>query len=165
MDDYTEERFKEIDAVQEKIGVGAIANMDGILIVENNIHGKSSFYKRFRKQLLADIEKEPIRFVEEELWKMKISLERAILITLALEYNKDETRSFTTTEISHLMNQYFRGLERSKNNVSRYFNQLYRIYYEVKYVNKKNQYKISPIGYSEAMMIIRNMKFHEGDDD
>lgn len=91
---------------------------------------------------------------------MKISLEKAILITLAIEYQKYESRTFTTTEISHMINHNFKVLERNKNNVSRYFNQSYNVYYEVKYENKKNRYKISPIGYSEAMMMIRNLKYN-----
>ena len=48
--------------------------------------------------------------------------------------------------------------ERSKNNVSRYFNQAYYVYYEVKYENRKNRYKISPIGYSEAILTIGSLR-------
>ena len=157
-DNYTEERFKEIDAVQETIGVGAIAEMDNVMMIDNDIEGRSMFYKRFRKKFLTGSRQEPISFNEEDFQKMKISLERAILITLALEYRKDENQSFTTTEISYLINQHFKDFIRSKNNVSRYFNQSYYVYYEVKYVNRKNRYRISPIGYSEAMMAIRNLK-------
>ncbi len=87
------------------------------------------------------------------------------MITLAIEYQKDESKSFTTTEISHLINRYFKAVEKNKNNVSRYFNQSYYVYYEVKFENKKNRYKISPIGYSEAMMILRNLNYHyDGED-
>lgn len=88
---------------------------------------------------------------------MKISLEKTILVTLAVEYQKDDSKMFTTTEISHMINQVFKCFERNKNNVSRYFNQSFYIYYEVKYENRKNKYRLSPIGYSEALMIIRNL--------
>lgn len=63
-----------------------------------------------------------------------------------------------------MINRYFKVLERNKNNVSRYFNQSYYVYYEVKYENRKNRYKISPIGYSEAMSIIRNLKHYRVDE-
>lgn len=52
------------------------------------------------------------------------------------------------------------GLERSKNNISRYFNQAFYVYYEVNRVDGKNRYKISPIGYSEAVLTLRNFKSH-----
>ena len=66
---------------------------------------------------------------------MKISLERAILVTLALEFRKDQSRWYTTTEIAHLVNNYFKLIKRNKNNVSRYFNQAFYVYYEVQCVN------------------------------
>lgn len=116
------------------------------------------FWKRFDGQCLCKAKREPLKFNKKELIKIRISLERAILITLAIEYQKDESKTFTTTEISYLINKYFKAIERSKNNVSRYFNQAYYVYYEVKYINRRNRYKISPIGYSEALMILRNLK-------
>lgn len=155
---YTEDRFKEIDIVQERMGVGEIAHLNGVLIVDNNIDGLKHFFNSFYDKCLCNAKREPLKFNKLELHQIRISLERAILITLALEYQKDESRTFTTTEISYLINKYFKVIERSKNNVSRYFNQSYYVYYEVKYVNHRNRYKISPIGYSEALMIIRNLK-------
>lgn len=155
VDYYTEDRFKDIDGVQESMGVGNISEMSGIQLFENSIDGLPSFYKRFRSKFLRGIVQEPIRINKTELRKRSITLEKAILITLFFEYQKDEKRSFTTTEIAHLVNKYFRTLERSKNNVSRYFNQAYYVYYEVKYENRRNRYKISPIGYSEAMKTLR----------
>lgn len=76
-------------------------------------------------------------------------------------YQMDDTKSFTTTEIAHLVNKYFKAFERSKNNVSRYFNQAYYVYYEVKYENRKNRYKISPIGYSEAILTIGSLRSYD----
>lgn len=155
VDYYTEDRFKDIDGVQESMGVGNISEMSGIQLFENSIDGLPSFYKRFRSKFLRGIVQESIRINKTELRKRSITLEKAILITLFFEYQKDEKRSFTTTEIAHLVNKYFRTLERSKNNVSRYFNQAYYVYYEVKYENRRNRYKMSPIGYSEAMKTLR----------
>lgn len=155
IDNYTEDRFKAIDDVQERMGVGNITNMNEFVIFDNNIDGLSSFYKRFRNKFLRRMLQDPLRINEKELSRQTVSLESAILITLAIEYQKDETKSFTTTEIAHLVNKYFRVFERSKNNVSRYFNQAYYVYYEVRYENRKNRYKISPIGYSKALLTIR----------
>lgn len=160
VDSYSENRFREIDTIQDDMGVGEIEGMPGVKTIDNNTDGLKWFFKSFRKQFLNESNRYAIRFEEKELKTMKISLEKAILITLAIEYRKDESRTFTTTEISHMINHNFKVLERNKNNVSRYFNQSYNVYYEVKYENKKNRYKISPIGYSEAMMMIRNLKYN-----
>lgn len=162
IEQYTEERFKAIDNVQEAMGIGKMEKMKGVHILDNNIDGLTTFYGGFKKQFLKAIKHDPIKINIKELESINISLERAILIALSIEFQKDEAKMFTTTEISHLINKYFKSLERSKNNVSRYFNQTFYVYYEVKNVDNRNRYKISPIGYSEAMMIINN--YSHGDD-
>lgn len=154
---YNKERFKNIDDVQEEMGVGAIADIDGVLLLDNNVNGLSSFYKGFRRKFLRGLKRETLVIKKKKLRKLTISLEKAILITLSLEYQKDDTKWFTTTEIARLVNRYFWSSEKNKNNVSRYFNQVYYVYYEVKFVNRRNRYKISPIGYSEALGIMRKL--------
>lgn len=155
---YTKDRFKDIDNVQERMGVGRLAIAEGVSIVDNNINGLGLFYEKFYEKCLDDCILEPIRIDVKKLALIKISLEKAILISLALEYQIDESKLFTTTEISHIINKYFKVFKRSKNNVSRYFNQSYYVYYEVKYENRRNRYKISPIGYAEAMVIIKKLQ-------
>lgn len=164
VDNYTEDRFKDIDGIQESMGVGDISEMSEIQLLDNSIDGVSSFYKKFRSKFLQGIVQESIRINKKKLRKLSITLEKAILITLFIEYQKDEKRLFTTTEIAHLMNKYFWTLKRSKNNVSRYFNQAYYVYYEVEYKNRRNRYKISPIGYSEAMKTLRYLLSISGND-
>lgn len=157
IDQYTEERFKAIDTVQQEMGIGKTAEMKGTQIFDNNTDGLPLFFDNFRKRFLNSTKNDPFEIHIKELESKNITLERAILITLALEYRKDVSKDYTTTEISHLINKYFRTFERSKNNVSRYFNQTYYVYYEVNHVNGRNRYKISPIGYSEAMRTLRNI--------
>jgi len=158
VESFTEERFREIDAIQEDMGIGNVGGMLGVTTIDNNIDGLKCFYKTFRKKFIKEYCRNVIKLNKKGLKALKTSLEEAILITLAIEYQNDESKTFTTTEISHMINRYFKTFERSKNNVSRYFNQSYHVYYEVKYENRKNRYKLSPIGYSEAIMIIRNLK-------
>lgn len=165
VEQYTENRFKDIDVIQEKMGVSGIKNMSGVMTIDNSVDGLLNYFKAFRKQFLQKSEKDVFKINKNDIKSIRISLEKAILITLAIEYQKDESKAFTTTEISHLINQYFKAVEKNKNNVSRYFNQSYYVYYEVKFENKKNRYKISPIGYSEAMMILRNLKYYYDDED
>ena len=140
------------------MGIGKIPDIPCIVTIDNNIDGLSIFYNQFRTHFLKHQKQDVTNVDENRMMTRKISLEKAILVTLAIEYQKDDSRLFTTTEISHLINQVFKCFERNKNNVSRYFNQSFHIYYEIKYENRKNRYRLSPIGYSEALMIIRNMK-------
>ena len=165
VEQYTEKRFKDIDVIQEKMGVNGVKNMSSVMTIDNNVDGLLNYFKAFRKQFLQKSEKDVFKINKNDIKSIRISLEKAILITLAIEYQKDESKSFTTTEISHLINRYFKAVEKNKNNVSRYFNQSYYVYYEVKFENKKNRYKISPIGYSEAMMILRNLNYYYDDED
>ena len=160
-DIYTETRFKEIDFVQDEMGIGNISCMSDVSQIDNHITGLSYFYNAFRQNYLSDFLPDPIKLEMRELKSTKISLEKAILLSLAVEYQKDDSKLFTTTEISHLINQYnFTNIKRSKNNVSRYFNQSYYVYYEVHYSSRKNRYKLSPIGYSEALLTFKII--HQG---
>ena len=152
---YTEERFKEIDTIQDGMGVGSIEKMKDVITIDNSTDGLSHYYRAFRKQFLHDAERDVIKINKKAIKSINISLEKAILITLAIECQKDESRYFTTTEISHLINRYFKDYKKNKNNVSRYFNQSFYVYYEVRYENRKNKYKISPIGYSEALKVYK----------
>ena len=156
VDNYTLERFKEIDAVQEGMGIGEIENMPGMVTIPNNKNGVMTVCKQFRSMFFNGQKRELININRKKLRNSKISLERAVLIALALEFQKDSSKSYTTTEISHLVNKYFKLVKRNKNNVSRYFNQSFYLYYEVKFENQKNRYKISPIGYSEALLTLRH---------
>lgn len=163
-DVYTEERFRDIDRVQDGMGIGEVATMQGIIPLSNDTTELTDIYKCFAKRFLRNQKKEHVNIVNKELRSVKISLERAILITLALEFRKDQSRWYTTTEIAHLINNYFKLIKRNKNNVSRYFNQAFYVYYEVQCVNRKNRYRISPIGYSEAIYILRHINHYIGKD-
>jgi hypothetical protein len=146
------------------MGIGEVAAMQGIITLSNDTTEITDIYKCFAKNFLRSQKKEHANIVNKNLKYVKISLERAILITLALEFRKDQSRWYTTTEIAHLVNDYFRLIKRSKNNVSRYFNQAIYIYYEVQYVNRRNRFRISPIGYSEAIKILRHINHYIGRD-
>lgn len=162
IDEYTEERFKVIDDVQEGMGIGRVACMPEMISISNDSSDVSSVCKDFHKKFLKDIKREAICINRKDLANVKISLEKAILITMALEYRDNQSQWFTTTEISHLVNNLFKLVHRNKNNVSRYFNQAFYLYYEVQSVNRKNRYRISPIGYSEAIKMLRHINHYIG---
>jgi adenylate kinase family enzyme/inosine/xanthosine triphosphate pyrophosphatase family protein len=156
-DTYTQERFEKIDLLQKGMGVTDISRMIGTKNLDNNWDGLKYLYTSFDK--VIDAEKTKIQHRNEEtLCQLdNISLEKAILITLALIYQEDETKYVTTTEISKQINHIFKKSKKNKNNVSRYFNQSYSLYFDVKKEGRKIKYKISPIGYSEAMKLLTKL--------
>ena len=80
------------------------------------------------------------------------------MLALMTVYSDD--KYFTTTEIAGLVNNVFIGISKrkNKNNISRYFNQTFYPYYEIKRDNNNVlRYKLSPTGYSEAMIIARKL--------
>lgn len=156
--DYTQEKFEQINKLQEEMGLFKIKEMKDIVQYENNKEGLSLFYEDFQERFIeippTSKEVDPTRILSVS----RIPLEKAILFILAIEYRKNESLYHTTTEISHLINGTFKGLTKNKNNISRYFNQSYYPYYEIKKENGKNKYKLSPTGYSEAIFMISNIR-------
>lgn len=84
----------------------------------------------------------------------KPRLENAILLSLVSQLNNQD-EYLTTTEIAHLVNKVFDGdkTETNKNNVSRYFNQDFYPYYEIKTEKGKNKFRLSQTGISKAIFI------------
>jgi len=124
---------------------------------ENNQDGLSQFLANFEEKIISVKPTYKVIDFKQITSIQKMPLEKAIFIVLVIEYRKNESIYFTTTEISHLINNTFIDFKKDKNNVSRYFNQAYYPYYEIKKENGKNKFKLSPTGYSEAIFIIRNM--------
>jgi len=156
--EYTIERFTQINTLQESMGLPDVAKIKNSITYENNKEGLIKFCDDFQEKIIGI---NPTRHEEIDFNSIislqKISLEKAILIVLAMEYRENESLYYTTTEISHLINKAFKAVKKNKNNISRYFNQTYYPYYEIKKEVNKNKYKLSPTGYSEAIFIIRGM--------
>ena len=154
---YTKERFLKINELQNGIGLPKIKEINDIILFENNKDGFEILYSEFQTKIIGD---DIIQDGKRDISNLTniISLEKAILAALAIEYIKTENEYYTTTEISHLINKNLTGINKNKNNVSRYFNQSYYPYYEIKTDKNKRRYKLSPTGYSEAKFIAQNMQ-------
>lgn len=155
---YTEERFFQLNQLQDNMGLIEVKKMNVFTQYNNCENGLSLFFGDFQQKIIL---KNPIcnscnltdiQFIH------KIQLEKAILIVLALKYQENESSYYTTTEISYLINSAFSYFDKNKNNISRYFNQAFYPYYEIRKEKGKNKYKLSPTGYSEAIFIIRSFK-------
>lgn len=155
---YSKDRFLTIDEVQKEVGVTTISQMGDVSFFNNNKDGLQYLYEGFIKAYMADILKCPLKTMESIYDQEKLSLEKTILITLATANIEDQNRFFTTTEIAKRINNIFRVTKKNKNNVSRYFNQAFYVYYEVRYEGNRIKYKISPTGYSEAVSVMRRLQ-------
>ena len=86
-----------------------------------------------------------------------IGLEKPIFMALLSEWEEGEDRRyFTTTEITKLINKLFPGMKpKYKDNVSRYFNQDFYVFYEIDPDpdESKRKYRLSNTGYGRAISI------------
>jgi adenylate kinase family enzyme/inosine/xanthosine triphosphate pyrophosphatase family protein len=155
---YTHERFSQLNQLQDDMGLIEVKKLCVFTQYNNCENGLISFFNDFQQKIIkAEPTLNRSDIADFELLQ-KIQLEKALLIVLALMYKKNESSYYTTTEISHLINETFSEFNKNKNNISRYFNQAFYPYYEIKKEKGKNKYRLSPTGYSEAIFLIRSLK-------
>lgn len=156
--EYTKDRFTAINELQNKMGLSSITDIDGLIFIKNDYLKLSKFHTAIRKSMLNNVKALSIPDINKAKTIKRLGLEKAILIALAIEYQKNESAYYTTTEISHLINSFFVNFKKNKNNISRYFNQSFYPYYEIrKDENKKLKYKLSPTGYTEAIFLVESL--------
>ena len=155
--EYTFEKFVQINDLQKGMGLVDIKEMKEAIQYENNQVGLPQFLANFGEKIISVKPTSKVFDFKQITSLQKMPLEKAIFIVLAIEYRKNESVYFTTTEISHLINNTFVDFKKNKNNISRYFNQAYYPYYEIKKETGKNKFKLSPNGYSEAISVITGL--------
>lgn len=148
----SKEEFLRRDNQQTAMGLAEIRLTYPNKIITNNTTLESYFYD-FEQRYLNSFVK-----VEKSSKTIKAlssgELEKQILFALA--ELKDNKNFFTTTEIAVLINQNVTNAKpKSKNNVSRYFNQTFHPYYEIKVIDGKRRYRISNTGFSRAQLLKR----------
>lgn len=160
---YTMDEFSRINELQNGMGVCAIRTRKGIRILKNNYKKLSTYYKLIESHA-SDIVTAYTESVECRINKVskirELSLEKCILLVLANEYLKNENAYFTTTQISKMIKIFFPSLrkKKNKNNISRYFNMTFYPYYEISQKEGRIVYKLSPLGYSEALKMLNNIE-------
>ena len=142
------ERFQRRDAQQAAMGLSDLAVELAADQVKND-GSRDTFFENFEARYLADW-----------LFPQNISyntvnsgvLEKLILKAL---YEQSQDRGyFTTTEIAHLINRALpTDQQRSKNNISRYFNQRFYPYYEIKLIDDKRKYRLSNTGLGKVKLL------------
>ena len=160
---YTKEEFDRINELQNGMGVCTIRQRSGISIIKNNYKKLNTYFKLIDAQAV-DIETASTESVESRINRItkvnELSLEKCILLVLANEYLKNENAYYTTTQISKMIKNLFPLLrkKKNKNNISRYFNMTFYPYYEISQREGRIVYKLSPLGYSEALLMLRNIE-------
>jgi len=142
----TSKKFKAKDLQQYDMGIRILEKN-----VENRISNNSTFDDFYN--LLEDGYSQLLKYYPLGRGKKveNMRLEELILVTLCDEVGK----FYTTTEISKLINNKFMELEpKNKNNVSRYFNQFFHPYYDIKIDADVNKYALNTTGVSQARFLL-----------
>lgn len=142
------EKFDKRDEQQASMGLVGLKELSKSDLIENNCT-KEELFSTFEKYYLKNY---PIKLNKNQIDKIKGGkLENLILMTLA---NQLPNRGyFTTTEIAHLMNQLLEDQPKSKNNISRYFNQRFYPYFEIKVIDGKRKYRLSNTGKGKSCIL------------
>lgn len=159
---YNPEEFERINELQNRMGVCEIRKRNGMQVLRNNYKRLTSYYR----MLDSHFGDNNINFesVESRISHFctisELSLEKCVLLTLAYEYIKCENDYYTTTQIAKNINRLFPYLKKkkNKNNISRYFNRTFYPYYELSQREGRTVYKLSPLGYSEALLMLKNLE-------
>jgi len=150
----TYDDFLQKDLQQFGMGLDLIRDQSERSIIENN-QSKEDFYSNFETLFHEQLEatKNNLNLlVPKEILSKK--LQNAIISTLAKQ--SDQTVYYTTTEIAHLINadSKYLSAQKSKNNVSRYFNQNFHPYFDID-INEAGRaiYKLSQTGLAYSKFI------------
>jgi inosine/xanthosine triphosphate pyrophosphatase family protein/dephospho-CoA kinase len=152
-ENVSQEGFRERDIAEEQMGLVKVREA-GAIVLENTLT-KEALYDQFNRQfgmLLA----QPGYSDDVSSHEQARELENTILAAL---HQADRNTSYTTTEIARLVNARF-GPAKSKNNISRYFNQDFHPYFEVAVEESKIKYRLSNTGHSEAIRLLRASNLH-----
>lgn len=144
--------FRKRDIQQQKMGLGEIELLETTIIL-NNDKTLQDYIEEFEDHYSTDLDRAK-NLLPEKLSSLQVTkLENLILASLALEWGTK--KYFTTSEIARLINFHYPSLARpkNKNNVSRYFNQTYHPYYEIRVEEGKRKYRLSNTGYGRALIL------------
>ncbi|MBV7417173.1 AAA family ATPase [Comamonas sp. CMM03] len=156
-DGVTPEKFVKRDEQEVRMGVSGIAELPNVER-QNNEGSLRELYAavrtRYREALRVYTSDKERRTQRQQL--QRDQLEGLILRTLLAE--RPMEKWLTTTEIAAALNRRFNEVK-SKNNVSRYFNQEFHPYYELRFRERDGkrtgvlEYRLSATGISRAMQM------------
>ncbi|RMH39990.1 MAG: hypothetical protein D6694_10530 [Gammaproteobacteria bacterium] len=145
----SKERFLYENQLQDQMGLDVLMRSgDAITIVNegNFCEFYSAFDAGFSERLDNCHPLDCMEHIEPS------RLEDAILLALEGEDNA----GYTSAGIAKLIKEKL-GVSKSKNNVSRYFNQRYHSYYEVQVIDGVKRFRLSQTGRMQAMWLRRKL--------
>jgi inosine/xanthosine triphosphate pyrophosphatase family protein/adenylate kinase family enzyme len=149
----TFELFQKKDLKQFKMGLTIIKDTytSGVL---NNESTLNDFYESFEVKYQNELQ----GGLNNYLKKLPSVIGRKSLQNIIIQTLYDNTiKSYTTTEISHLIKKSMYSLPKNKNNISRYFNQNFYPFYEIELnADGKITYQLSQTGKSYGKWIREN---------
>ncbi|MGO6705272.1 non-canonical purine NTP pyrophosphatase [Rhizobium leguminosarum] len=154
------EKFRRRDEQQRRMGLNEIAGSDRAKIWTNN--SSLTDYLDLVKRAIAqraDSHSPTDEQIRQLNSTQSIRLEEAILIALLSNWTDDENRKFfTTSEIAKVAKSLFPSAQKHKDNVSRYFNQYFYVYYEIQEDERRvRRYRLSNTGYGKAITVLRRL--------
>ena len=156
-DNISQEEFRQRDFQQQRMGLEEIRLSEYGIRLRND--GSLSDYLANIDQTVGrpDFEEIDVRAaLKKAAHVTDIRIEGAILIALLAVWRADELRPFfTTTEIAGLIRSTLPGIvPKHKDNVSRYFNQDFYVYYEIDNTSPTavRKYRLSNTGYGRAVL-------------
>ena len=150
------EDFLQRDEVQREMGLGAIEDQYATLVANNA--DIESFCNGF--DATFELRPSPIDWKQiKQIRYFEQSLEgRILLFFLINELKTNDRKKYTTTEISHGINQIFTAnkFETEKDNVSRYFNFQNQPYFRVHPGAGAVKFSLSSTGRSRAVLLAKH---------
>ncbi|MBK5204093.1 MAG: AAA family ATPase [Polaromonas sp.] len=153
-DDVAPEQFEKRDAQEIRMGLSDIAALPNV-VLQANEGSLPELYGAVRSQYrnALRVYKSDMKRRAQRQKPRRDQLEGLILRTLLAELPTEKW--LTTTEIAAALNRRF-NVAKSKNNVSRYFNQEFHPYYELRFRVRDGkrigalEYRLSGTGISRA---------------
>lgn len=145
-DKVTKEKFELRDMQETRMGIEKIRQLCGVAVI-NNEKTINDLFELFSDQynnFLAELATFPNAISAPS---QNGELEDFILLTLL-----KQDIGLTTKEIADYLNRFF-NQKKSKNNISRYFNQEFHAYYEITIVDRKARYRLSNTGVALAKLL------------
>ena len=159
------EKFRIKDSQQRRMGLGEIRETSGIEIWRNDQSLKAYLDyvdSRIEGGYLEDSITETGKTIRDLKYIENVKLEDAVLVALLSVWTMDETRKYcSTSEITSIINkQIFLNIQpKHRENVHRYFNQDFYVYYEIDSRDRDNVrvYRLSNTGYGRALRSLRSL--------
>lgn len=155
-DENSFKNFESKNTLQQSMGLSQMhENYKNTLIL--NEKSFDEFYHEFESKYSDLLPEKTSIIANDKINTAKLKLEEAILLAMYFDKNDQGDKYYTTTELSSLIKVTL-NVDKNKNNISRYFNQKFHPYYDIKSTTSV-KYKLNSTGKSQARFISPNLTY------